>query len=316
MSEEEAKIIDQEERLEKAILAGLDAIFADDVDKFIEINSNVQIQDIHFAISYKVPEFLSYGPPMICVAAYFHAEKIVDYLINVGVNLDFKDSRGMNVIHYAAAGGSLSICKMLDNECNMFKREDSEGNVPMHIAAMYNSVDIVKYSYAHGIILDAVNNNGVTPLMLAAKCGSIDILKLLNDNGINMHDSDSSGNNALHYAAMGNSTESLIYLAEECGVLITRTNHNSETPLIIACARGCLSAVKCLVEKLGDKVKVRNKRKVPIVSACQSGNLSLVKYLISKGASLNDFTSQGETPKDATSDYCHYELLKWIKANK
>lgn len=305
--------IEEKKKKENVNVQALDAILADDADKFADIDSENQIKDSAFSIPYTVPLFLYGEPKIVLVAAYFHAQQIIEYLISVNTDLTVKGPYGRHVIHYAAAGGSLECCKLLDSNLNYFKREDELGNLPMHYAVMSNAIDIVKYSFAHGISLSAVNHEGVSAMMLAAQYNCVDILQFLNANEVNLHEADSKGNNPLHYAAKGNAPDALRYLVNECGVLLSRTNHDAETPMVVACQNGAFATVKVLVEEFNEKVKLKNKKKLPITAAAGSGNLKLIKYLLEKGASLTDCTSQGLTPEDAALNNYQEYVAHWIR---
>ncbi|KAI3837558.1 hypothetical protein MKX03_033581, partial [Papaver bracteatum] len=101
-----------------------------------------------------------------------------------------KDEDGRGCLHFAAAGGSLEVCKYLIEKLKLdVDSKDGKGHL-----------DTVTYLLEKGANPDASNNRNVTPLHYAAKSGNTKIITLLLSRGVRVDASTRSGT-PLHLAA-------------------------------------------------------------------------------------------------------------------
>ncbi|KAI3987392.1 hypothetical protein MKX01_042396 [Papaver californicum] len=93
-----------------------------------------------------------------------------------------KDEDGKGCLHFAAAGGSLEVCKYLIEKLKLdVDSKDGNGITPLYHASIKGHLDTVTYLLEKGAKPDASNDAFVTPLHYAAKSGtpSLDLLKTL-----------------------------------------------------------------------------------------------------------------------------------------
>ncbi|KAI3893439.1 hypothetical protein MKX03_020283, partial [Papaver bracteatum] len=113
--------------------------------------------------------------------------------------LKLEDGRGC--LHFAAAGGSLQVCKYLLEKLKLdVDSRDGEGSTPLYHACAEGHFDMVRYLLEKGANPDASNDTNRTPLHQAAKSGDTRIINLLLSRGVRVDVVSSSGN-ALQFAA-------------------------------------------------------------------------------------------------------------------
>ncbi|MCL7037781.1 hypothetical protein MKW94_029555, partial [Papaver nudicaule] len=113
--------------------------------------------------------------------------------------LTLEDGRGS--LHFAAAGGSLKVCKYLLEELKLdVDSKDGEGSTPLCQASVKGHFDMVRYLLEKGANPDASNELNVTPLHYAAMSGETKIITLLLSRGVRIDVVTSLGT-ALQFAA-------------------------------------------------------------------------------------------------------------------
>lgn len=296
----------------------IEAIVEDDSDTLSAIISeNEESLNQEFGFDhYFLPAFLSSAPPILSVAAYFHAENCVDFLIDCGADVNKLDLIGRNIIHFAIAGGSMRLVRMFDQQCNVqFDKPDKNGNGPIHVACEYGFIDIVQYIYTRTPAeLTRKNNVGMCSILIASYYGNLEIIKFLKQVGVNIREVDSKGLSALHFACAGGHADVASYLIQE-GIDVDKTGHDSDTPILLACENGSLETVKVLVEAGSKKFKVGNAKHSPIIVAAANGHVDVIKYLVSKGSNVDISQSNGETPITAACDNNQFHVVKWLIKN-
>ncbi|MCL7037782.1 hypothetical protein MKW94_029556, partial [Papaver nudicaule] len=113
--------------------------------------------------------------------------------------LVLEDGRGS--LHFAAAGGSLQVCKYLIETLKLdVDSKDGEGCTPLYHASAEGHFDTVRYLLEKGADPDASNVKNATPLHFAAKSGDTKIITLLLSRGVRV-DVASRDGTALQFAA-------------------------------------------------------------------------------------------------------------------
>lgn len=116
------------------------------------------------------------------LAAYFGHEKIVEYLIKAGaqVNSPSKNSLGVTPLQSAVAGGHLEITKMLLTAGASPNVRERGGYTPLHTAAHNGNIEIVRSLLFGGADSEAISDKKETPLDMARKSGHDEVVTLLN----------------------------------------------------------------------------------------------------------------------------------------
>lgn len=129
-----------------------------------------------------VNAFSEDGYQPLGLAAYFGHEKVVEYLIKAGaeVNSPSKNALGVTPLQSAVAGGHLEITRMLLTAGASPNVRERGGYTPLHTAAHNGDVEIVHSLIFGGADLEAKSENEETPLDMARKSGHDEVVNLLN----------------------------------------------------------------------------------------------------------------------------------------
>lgn len=92
-------------------------------------------------------------------------EKIVNYLVNIGCNVNTKDKAGLTALHFAAIYDRYTIVKGLITHGAEIDAVDYIGNTPLWRAIMENSneTSTIRYLLENGADLNKTNNRGIAP---------------------------------------------------------------------------------------------------------------------------------------------------------
>jgi len=122
------------------------------------------------------------GYQPIGLAAYFGHEKVVEYLIKAGaeVNSPSKNALGVTPLQSAVAGGNLEITRLLLTAGASPNVREGGGYTPLHTAAHNGDVEIVHSLIFGGADLEAKSDKKETPLDMAHKAGHDELANLLN----------------------------------------------------------------------------------------------------------------------------------------
>ncbi|KAI3843953.1 hypothetical protein MKX03_002384, partial [Papaver bracteatum] len=134
--------------------------------------------------------------PELFNAAYYG--KLKDFKTEAIKKVKLEDGRGL--LHSAAAGGSLRVCKYLIEDLKLdVDTKDGEGCTPLYNASNSGHFDTVTYLLEKGANPDASTDTNLTPLHNAAKSGDTKIITLLLLRGARIDVVNSFGT-ALHFA--------------------------------------------------------------------------------------------------------------------
>jgi ankyrin repeat protein len=88
----------------------------------------------------------------------------------------------------------------------------------------------------------------------------------------------------------------IVELLVQKGADLNVQDHNSRTPLHLACSGGHLNIVELLVQKGADLNVQDSYSRTPLHLACSGGHLNIVELLVQKGADLNVQDKDSRTP--------------------
>ena len=115
------------------------------------------------------------------LAAYFGHEKIVEYLIKAGaeVNSPSKNSLKVTPLQSAVAGSHLEIVRQLLAAGASPNVRERGGYTPLHTAAHNGDVEVVRSLIFGGADVEAKSDKKETPLDMALKSGHDEVANLL-----------------------------------------------------------------------------------------------------------------------------------------
>jgi ankyrin repeat protein len=115
------------------------------------------------------------------LASYFGHDKIVEYLLKAGaeVNSPSKNSLGVTPLQSAVAGGHLEITRMLLDAGASPNVHERGGYTPLHTAAANGDVEIVRCLLFGGANQESVSEKKEKPIDIALKSGHHEVVNLL-----------------------------------------------------------------------------------------------------------------------------------------
>ncbi|XBH84200.1 hypothetical protein VPH35_072446 [Triticum aestivum] len=205
-----------------------------------------------------------------------------------------RDGYGMGLLHTAALGGSLPVCRYLVEDIRLDVDDVGPmGETPLTVAIGCQNVDLVRYFLDQGAATMKLNDSGSTPLHLAAAAGSCEIVELLLCSGAYV-DALHLGGTALHSAARDGRDDIVKVLLDHHADHKITLGGTGYTALAIASVVHSLKCVKLLLEAGADVDG--NCKETPLIIAAISGSTEILKCLVLAGADANVPDSLGRAP--------------------
>jgi ankyrin repeat protein len=98
----------------------------------------------------------------------------------------------------------------------------------------------------------------------------------------------------------------------EAGADKDKANVDGNTPLLIACLKGHIQAVRLLVEAGADKDKSLTDGSTPLYTACQNGHIEVVRLLVEAGADKEQPLTNGCTPLYTACFNGHIQVVQLL----
>ena len=201
--------------------------------------------------------------------------KITDAL-NKGEDLDKEfDKHGLSYLHMAAGYSSRKCLKLLlDNGVDINIR-NSKGQTPLHCAAMFNQLSAIKFLLKYGADMEAKDMFGHTPIFSffqRSHHGDLEVLSFLIKEGANLEARDDFGSSVLHLSAhYGSADEIELLIASGAKINSVSTNFGN-IPLHVAVEVGRLEISELLLQN-GSNVNARNNQgNTPLSIALHHGD--------------------------------------------
>lgn len=248
--------------------------------------------------------------PLHLVASYVTnpttpVAKVIDLLLDHGVDVDARDEMGYTPLHRAAKNGSpRAFAALLKRGADPSARAN-DGVTPLHLAAKCRSenstaIAVLLMKTRQSMVHD-IDNIGTTALHQAAMGGSAKMVDLLLKHGAHVRAVDYSGAEPLHYATQtglkgpANAIEKLV----EHGACLAAKTHLGETALHWAARASSEEACKKLLEYGADPLDLTSKGDAPIhlvANSCEDNAGVIIKMLAERNVNVNSFNMEGTTP--------------------
>lgn len=169
-------------------------------------------------------------------AAINNRKDIIRYFLDIGAEVDASGGElSATPLHWATRQGHLDAAVLLINAGADAKLRDAEGCSCVHIAAQFGHTALVAYFVARGVSPDILDRNGMTPLMWSCwKVCTLDPTRLLLTLGANTNITDQTqGNTALHWAIFARNACAISTLILQSQASLNIPNHRGDTPLSV-----------------------------------------------------------------------------------
>lgn len=145
------------------------------------------------------------------------------------------------------------------------------------------------YPYDNTIkqILNQTDKSRVKLLHIASYRGNITIIKELIKHDQDIYETDINGSNVLHFAAKGNSSNSIIFFVEKYNFDIYCKDNEGNTPLHIASKYSQIDALNFLLMMMDNVNVVNYNGETPLHLALYSERTIVIQKLIKKGIDMS-----------------------------
>ena len=207
----------------------------------------------------------------------------VNYLLQHGAHVDWKDGEGNTLLVNAVRFGFIDVATVLLDH----KADPNQTNLshwtPLMYAAWDDSAEIANVLIKHSARIDAVDNAGLTPLAIACQNAKIKAAEALVSAGADVNAAVAKGGyTPLMLAALSGSSELATSLLGH-GAKVNAVNPGGVTALMIAAANDRRNVVAVLL-KSGADVNVRSEDGRTALSIAQANNNEVLIQLLKDAA--------------------------------
>ncbi|KAJ5663650.1 hypothetical protein N7507_004381 [Penicillium longicatenatum] len=203
---------------------------------------------------------------------------------------------GRTLLHYAVAGGSITLVKALLRKGAIIAAKDHYLNSPLHLAAVSDILEddsgvyrartmfysrpvtetqrIINYLIAQGADIEAYGHKGRTPLMQATRLGYVGFVDVLCSHGANVNATDDYGMTAVFFAVKQGSVDLVKYLIDH-GADINWACDNGLTPLLLASKQRLTAIVEVLIAHGAGELRKEN----CLISSSDESHSNIGSYL-------------------------------------
>ena len=175
----------------------LKAILDDDANKLGELISNLEDVNSAFHLyNKKLPDILSNNPTMLCLCCFFSSIECFNLVRDLGGNIKEEDDFGRNCFHFATAGGSLEMMRILDqsniddvddgnsndNKNNNSDSDDSSSDDAIYLGRNFFRRNFLRKAFAEfedNNIYNKRDERGLTPMHYGAMFGRLDSIRYI-----------------------------------------------------------------------------------------------------------------------------------------
>jgi ankyrin repeat protein len=155
------------------------------------------------------------GNTLLHLAASNGSKELVEFLLSKGADIESVNNNGTNILLAAATNKSKDVIEYLLSQSTNIETTDNDGNTLLHLAASHGSKELVEFLLSKGADIESVNNNGTNILLAAATNKSKDVIEYLLSKGLSLDVADNEGNTPLYLAAIHGSQKVLDILVEK-----------------------------------------------------------------------------------------------------
>ena len=189
-----------------------------------------------------------------------------------------------SVLHYAAAGGSVTLLRHLIDIGLDTRYVDEESLTILHVACLDGKRDVVMYlTEHHGYFLHIKSNSGRTALHHACNGGKVDIFKHLVTVGLDVHDRDNDMNNMIHLACCRRNHDMIAYLLQHYSDhMIQPTTKLGWYPFHTASWHGDEAILRLFMKHNVDICKLTSEGESILHISCRLANIHTARFILAQ----------------------------------
>ncbi|KAJ5882525.1 ankyrin [Penicillium soppii] len=236
---------------------------------------------------------------------------IVDFFLSHGADINAKDSQEGTALHYAAAGGHLSMVRrLLKQEKGLLDIRDVSDNTALLLALHCGHASVAKYLLDRGADTSTKAPEDWTALHYAARKGYFYIARQILKRNKSLLDMRTIENDtALTLATFGGHIAIVDCLLSH-GADIHAKDSKDWTSFHLAASEGHLKILQRLLKRDLEILELRTSEDdTALTLATYEGHTAIVEYLISRGADIYAKDSDGRTAWHLSAVKGHSEIM-------
>ncbi|XP_041355511.1 uncharacterized protein LOC121373126 [Gigantopelta aegis] len=237
--------------------------------------------------------------PCLIVACFKGHMPIIEMLIDIVDDVDYRGHKGRTALLTACLGGQTETARFLISKGADNTLLDEFNDSCWKHACDSGKVDLVSYLLEHSeFTVGTPCQNGMTSFMIACRRNHTQLFEfLVEQDTYAVHTLDTFGSSCLHHCCTGRHDSTL--LLERLVALnldVNCTDNNEKTPLMQAFQNGCIEIVRWLVEHGADLCLTDKRRGNYLHYACRSNKVENIKFLLHCGFPVNCTDQKNNTP--------------------
>ncbi|EXL65836.1 hypothetical protein FOPG_17959 [Fusarium oxysporum f. sp. conglutinans race 2 54008] len=241
---------------------------------------------------------------------------ILGRAVQVGINIDGKDSDGRTPLWWAALKGHEAVVQLLLERGVDIEATDKVGQTPLLTAALKGHEAIVQLLLDHDASVRAADKNGRMPLWWAALKGHEAVVRLLLEQGADIEAADKAimplrGQTLLWWAAE-RGDEAIMRLLLDQGADTEAADKDGRTPLLTAAAWGHEATVRLLLTRDAYTEAADKDGRTPLWWAALKGHEAVVQLLLNWDASIRAADKNGRTPLSTAALKGHKAIVQLL----
>ena len=225
-----------------------------------------------------------FGSTTLHMALAFGKEELAFYIMkHYPALIHMTGEYGRSALHYAAAGGSVTLLRHLisldvDTRC-----VDEEGRTIIQRACLCGQQNTVMYlTQHHEYLIHVKDNNGRSALHHASEGRNVAIFKHLVTAGLDVHDRDNDMGNMLHYACCRRNHEMIEYLLQHYCDDMIQPNKYGWYPFHTAARYGDEAVVRIFMKHNVDICKLASDGESILHISCRLTNIQAARFILTQ----------------------------------
>ena len=241
-----------------------------------------------------VDHFNDEGSTALMIACEGGREQVVQSIVSAGANVNIQDNIGRTALMIASENSHTQVIKLLLKEDADINIQEEDGWTALMLACLNNYTQVAELLLKEEAGVNIQSKNGLTALMIASKYGHTKVVELLLKVDVDVNIQEKNGWTALMIASKnGHNQVAQLLLKENANVNIQA--ENGWTALMLASQNGHIQVVQLLVKELVD-IDVKKKNGVTaLMLASISGHLQVAECLLQSHADPHIKAYNGST---------------------
>ena len=251
------------------------------------------------------------GSTALMLATECGYEPVVQTLISGGANVNIQDSYGCTALMLASENGHFQVTKLLLNEEADVNISNNEGFTALMLASQNGHFQVTKLLLSKQANFNLKEADGWKALMLASHYGHFQVAELLLNKEADANISNDKGFSALMVASQnGHFQVAELLLNKKANVDYKETD--GWTALMLASQNGHFQVADLLLNKKANVDCKETDGWTALMLASQNGHFQVAELLLNKEADLNVSNNKGFTALMLASQNGHYEVAELL----